>query len=154
MRKIILPDPHKRYGELRLSESYSPALLSTDYKSPHLIIEIFDEMNYLKESKNDWQTIVGSKQANAFRGHIDGISPCMTEAMGMGGGQIPLLTNATIEESPIISSRKPRNLQFLGGIDVPFLFHCKVTEFFSKKKQTFFEKIFLFLIFLYINHYL
>ena len=53
----------------------------------------------MKESKNDWQTIVGSKQANAFRGHIDGISPCMTEAMGMGGGQIPLLTNATIEES-------------------------------------------------------
>ena len=99
MRKIILPDPHKRYGELRLSESYSPALLSTDYKSPHLIIEIFDEMNYLKESKNDWQTIVGSKQANAFRGHIDGISPCLTAAMGMGGGQIPLLTNATIEES-------------------------------------------------------
>lgn len=53
----------------------------------------------MKESKNDWQTIVGSKQANAFRGHIDGISPCMTEAMGIGGGQIPLLTNATIEES-------------------------------------------------------
>ena len=51
------------------------------------------------KTKNDWQTIVGSKQANAFRGHIDGISPCMTEAMGMGGGQIPLLTNATIEES-------------------------------------------------------
>ena len=53
----------------------------------------------MKERKNDWQTIVGSKQANAFRGRIDGISPCMTEAMGMGGGQIPLLTNATIEES-------------------------------------------------------
>lgn len=41
---------------------------------------------YMKELKNNWQTIIGSKQANAFRGHIDGISPCITEAMGMGGG--------------------------------------------------------------------
>ncbi len=54
---------------------------------------------YMKELKNNWQTIIGSKQANAFRGHIDGISPCITEAMGMGGGQIPLLTNATIKET-------------------------------------------------------
>lgn len=47
----------------------------------------------------DLRTIIGSKQANAFRGWIEGVSPCLTEAMGMGGGQIPLLTDATIEET-------------------------------------------------------
>ncbi len=76
---------------------------SPENESPTVIagntIKVIEEYMSMKESKNDWQTIVDSKQANAFRGHIDGISPCMTEAMGMGGGQIPLLTNATIEES-------------------------------------------------------
>lgn len=36
----ILPDWHKRYGELRLSENISPTILGTDYKSPHLAIII------------------------------------------------------------------------------------------------------------------
>ena len=33
---MIMPDPHKRYGELRVSEIYAPTILGTDYKSPHL----------------------------------------------------------------------------------------------------------------------
>ena len=37
---FLLPDPRKRYGELRLSGEISPALMGTDYKSPHLVIEI------------------------------------------------------------------------------------------------------------------
>ena len=48
-------------------------------------------------------TIVGSKQNHACRDSIDGISPTLTEAMGMGGGQIPLLTDATIEETKTIN---------------------------------------------------
>lgn len=48
---------------------------------------------------SDWNTIIGSKQANAYRGTLDSVSPCLTEAMGMGGGMIPLLTNATIEQT-------------------------------------------------------
>lgn len=47
----------------------------------------------------EWITIVGSKQANAYRGSIDGISPALTSAMGMGGGMTPLLTDATIQET-------------------------------------------------------
>lgn len=35
--------------------------------------------------------VIGSMQANAMRGSIDGVSPCLTEAMGMGGGQIPMI---------------------------------------------------------------
>ena len=38
--------------------------------------------------------VIGSMQANAMRGSIDGVSPCLTEAMGMGGGQIPMVTVA------------------------------------------------------------
>ena len=36
--------------------------------------------------------VIASMQANAMRGSIDGVSPCLTEAMGMGGGQIPMVT--------------------------------------------------------------
>ena len=43
-KALILPNPHKRYGELRISGLYSPALLGTDYKSPHLIIELVTNM--------------------------------------------------------------------------------------------------------------
>lgn len=31
------------------------------------------------------EQVIGSMQANAMRGSIDGVSPCLTEAMGMGG---------------------------------------------------------------------
>ena len=37
------------------------------------------------------EQVIGSMQANAMRGSIDGVSPCLTEAMGMGGGQIPVI---------------------------------------------------------------
>ncbi len=40
--------------------------------------------------------VIGSMQANAMRGSIDGVSPCLTEAMGMGGGQIPMITEPSI----------------------------------------------------------
>ena len=48
---------------------------------------------------NDFITIVGNKQRNPHRGSIDGISPTITAACGMGGGMTPMLTNATIEET-------------------------------------------------------
>lgn len=38
------------------------------------------------------EMVIGSMQANAMRGSLDGVSPCLTEAMGMGGGQIPMVT--------------------------------------------------------------
>lgn len=40
--------------------------------------------------------VIGSMQANAMRGSLDGVSPCLTEAMGMGGGQIPMVTEPSI----------------------------------------------------------
>lgn len=36
--------------------------------------------------------VIGSMQSNAMRGSLDGVSPCLTEAMGTGGGQIPMVT--------------------------------------------------------------
>ena len=63
---------------------------------------------------SEWTTIIGSKQENAYRGTLDSVCPCLTEAMGMGGGQIPLLTNATIEQTYtsefMKEVRKPINL--------------------------------------------
>jgi site-specific DNA-cytosine methylase len=47
----------------------------------------------------EWITIVGSKQANAYRGSVEDISPALTSAMGMGGGMTPMLTDATIQET-------------------------------------------------------
>lgn len=40
--------------------------------------------------------VIDSMQANAMRGSLDGASPCLTEAMGMGGGQIPMVTVPSI----------------------------------------------------------
>ena len=40
--------------------------------------------------------VIGSMQANAMCGSINGVSPCLTEAMGMGGGQIPMITEPSI----------------------------------------------------------
>lgn len=45
------------------------------------------------------KTIVGSKQFNAFRGSIEGVSPCITQACGAGGGMTPMITDATIEQT-------------------------------------------------------
>lgn len=57
----------------------SPALRATDYKCPHCVYE---------------PQVIGSMQANAMRGSLDGVSPCLTEAMGAGGGQVPMITES------------------------------------------------------------
>lgn len=45
----------------------------------------------------DWQTVVGNKQLNPFRGSVEGASPCITSACGAGGGMTPMLTDADLE---------------------------------------------------------
>ena len=45
----------------------------------------------------DWQTVVGNKQLNPFRGSVEGTSPCITSACGAGGGMTPMLTDADLE---------------------------------------------------------
>jgi len=36
---MVMADPRKNYGRLQPSAESSPTLLSTDYKSPHLVVE-------------------------------------------------------------------------------------------------------------------
>lgn len=50
---------------------------------PHIAILEMEEVNIM---------VIGSMQSNAMRGSLDGVSPCLTEAMGTGGGQIPMVT--------------------------------------------------------------
>ena len=45
----------------------------------------------------DWQTVVGNKQLNPFRGSVEDTSPCITSACGAGGGMTPMLTDAPLE---------------------------------------------------------
>lgn len=52
----------------------------------------------IPNSNRNWNAIVGNKLTNPYRGSAD-IAPTLTAAMGMGGGQIPMLTNATIQET-------------------------------------------------------
>lgn len=49
------------------------------------------------EDNEQWNTIIGNKQLNPFRGSVDGTSPCITSACGMGGGMTPMLTDADLE---------------------------------------------------------
>ena len=44
-----------------------------------------------------WESIVGNKQMNPFRGGVDGVSPCITSACGAGGGMTPMVTDADLE---------------------------------------------------------
>lgn len=37
--------------------------------------------------------VIGSTQKNAYVGSTENYSPCLTSAMGMGGGQIPMIAN-------------------------------------------------------------
>ena len=45
------------------------------------------------EQKHSLDLVVASTQKNAYKGSTDGSSPCLTAAMGMGGGQIPMIVN-------------------------------------------------------------
>lgn len=36
--------------------------------------------------------VIGSTQANAYRGSVDGVAPCVNAAAGMGGGHVPMVT--------------------------------------------------------------
>ena len=45
----------------------------------------------------DFQTVVGNKQLNPFRGSVEGTSPCITSACGAGGRMTPMLTDADLE---------------------------------------------------------
>lgn len=45
----------------------------------------------------DWQTVVGNKQLNPFRGSVEGASPCITSACVAGGGMTPMLTDADLK---------------------------------------------------------
>lgn len=56
-----------------------------------------DRGQMLLEPSEDWQTVVGNKQLNPFRGSIEGTSPCITSACGAGGGMTPMLTDADLE---------------------------------------------------------
>lgn len=56
-----------------------------------------DRGQMLLEPSENWQTVVGNKQLNPFRGSVDGTSPCITSACGMGGGMTPMLTDADLE---------------------------------------------------------
>lgn len=49
------------------------------------------------DQKHTWDLIAGSTQKNAYKGQTSGISPCLTGAMGMGGGQIPMIVNGEVE---------------------------------------------------------
>ena len=42
--------------------------------------------------------VIGSAQENAFVGSVRGYCSCLTSAMGMGGGQIPMIVYAYEQE--------------------------------------------------------
>ena len=61
--------------------------------------------------EEEFKTVVGNKQNNPFRGSIDGVSPTLTSAMGMGGGMIPMLTDASVDETKTDNFKKQERLQ-------------------------------------------
>lgn len=68
---------------------------------PSITISSWQNNNFVKYEVDmgEFITIVGNKQRNPHRGSIDGVSPTITAACGLGGGMTPMLTDATIEET-------------------------------------------------------
>lgn len=52
----------------------------------------------LKTSCNDVGVVIGSTQKNAYKGSLDGVCPTLTQAMGAGGGQIPMVASERIRK--------------------------------------------------------
>lgn len=86
----------------------SPALRATDYKAPHCVYEpkirqVGRGFNKGGEhdicptiTSNSFECnnfVLGSMQKNAYKGTTDGVSPAITAACGMGGGQTPMIGN-------------------------------------------------------------
>ena len=71
-------------GRVYLDSGISPTLttLQGGNREPKIIVS------------NEWKTVIGSNQANAFKGEIDGVSPCITSACGMG----PILSEQTLSD--------------------------------------------------------
>lgn len=78
MEKIKMITPNKFKG-IRYSEHEISQTITTCTGSGNSQDQFVKEM------------VIGSMQANAMRGILDGVLPCLTEAMGTGGGQIPIV---------------------------------------------------------------
>ena len=39
----VMPNPQKKYGEWRLDANIAPSILSTDYKSPPIVVECYEQ---------------------------------------------------------------------------------------------------------------
>lgn len=50
-------------------------------------------LNTCQGGQREPKIVIGATQKNAYVGSIENYSPCLTSAMGMGGGQIPMLSN-------------------------------------------------------------
>lgn len=76
----------------------NPLKGKTDY-GWHFEQEVYDENGITRAVKagggsgNISKIIIGSTQKNAYIGSVENYSPSLTAAMGMGGGQIPMLAN-------------------------------------------------------------
>lgn len=100
----VHPNSHKfEFNPETSIKPISPALRATDYKAPHCVYEPeataqgSQQGVVAAEPSEDWQTVVGNKQLNPFRGSVEGTSPCITSACGAGGGMTPMLTDADLE---------------------------------------------------------
>lgn len=58
--------------------------------APTITKSSFEHNNFVVEKKP--LEVIGSMQKNAYRGSVDSVSPCITSACGMGGGQTPMIS--------------------------------------------------------------
>lgn len=75
-KPAIMADPRKNYGRMQLSEETSPTLLSTDYKSPHLVME---DINQNAQSEEPKVSVHPLSHAHEFKGkeNFKPISPAL-----------------------------------------------------------------------------
>lgn len=89
---VLVPKVIQKFGD-RGTDQYSVRdIAHTIPANP-----MSDRGQMLLEPSENWQTVVGNKQLNPFRGSVEGTSPCITSACGAGGVMTPMLTDADLE---------------------------------------------------------
>lgn len=77
-------------GKSRLEKN--PDISNTIITSPNVGLAIADNRFHQQALETTEELVIGSGQKNAFKGSIDGTCSTFTSAMGMGGGQTPMVT--------------------------------------------------------------
>ena len=97
-----MPNPQKKYGEWRLDVNIAPSILSTDYKSPPIIVQV---MNIVDDSD------VGFKNPQRGRVYsVEGIAPAI-DCVGGGNREPKIIVDDNLKSKTNMEQTKSSKIE-------------------------------------------